>query len=207
VAAHKKHDKEKKPESNVAEAKKETVSGIATETKAADPLNDFKKRMDKEEQNSPSAPAKKNYMWPILFIFIIVILLLVGVFLYRNGANINEEVNVVTLSPTPTLVPEPTKTIDLTQYEVEILNGSEISGEASRQQANLEEEGFTVSSIGNADSSDYTDTIIQAKADVDEGFLDKLKEALELSFVVGDQEELSEDVDSDVIVIIGSETN
>lgn len=104
-------------------------------------------------------------------------------------------------------MPEPTKAVDLTKYEIEIQNGSGISGEASRQQENLESEGFTVSSIGNADNSDYTETIIQAKETVEAAFLDKLKSVLEESFVVGETEELPQDADSDVIVILGSETN
>lgn len=175
---------------------------------AVDPLTDFKEKMSEEEESPMSnQPQKKNFMWPILFIFIIALVLLGGIFVYKQGMNKGTDVNVVTLSPTPTTIPTPTITVDLSKYEIQILNGSEVDGEAGRQKANLEAEGFTISSVGNADSSDYTKTIIQAKADVDKGFLDKLKSVLEESFVVGDNEELSEDEDPDVIVIIGSETN
>lgn len=187
----------------------EVIEEVAPEkaTPETDPLTDFKEKMSEEEEASVSnMPPKKNYMWPILFIFIIALALLGGIFVYKNSTK-SEKVNVVTLSPTPTTMPTPTITVDLSKYPIEILNGSGVDGEAGREKANLEQEGFTVASVGNADNSDYTKTIIQAKATVSQAFLDKLKSVLEKSFVVGEGEELSEDEDSDVIVIIGSETN
>ena len=173
-----------------------------------DPLTDFKEKMIEEEKDplSDMGP-KKNYMWPILFIFIIALLLLGGIFVYKQGMNKGTQVNVVTLTPTPTVIPKPTKPIDLTKYEIQILNGSEVDGEAGRQRNKLEGEGFIVSSVGNADKSDYTKTIIQVKENVDKDFLGKLKSVLEESFVVGEIEELPEDSDSDVIVILGSQVN
>ena len=185
------------------------VAGQPVEPAASSgPLTDFKEKMSEEEQSLSNVPPKKNYMWPILFVFIIALALMAGIFIYKQGVNKSEKVNVVSLSTTPTLVPEPTKAkIDLSKYPIKILNGSGISGEASRQKDNLEGEGFTVASIGNADSSDYTDTIIQAKEEVDKDFIAKLKSVLEKSFVVGEIEELPQDADSDVVVILGSETN
>lgn len=175
--------------------------------KTEDPLLDFKEKMIEEEKSSPNASAKKNYMWPILFVFIIAIASLIGMFIYRNVVSKSEKINVVSLSPTPTAIPEPTKTVDLKKYEIKILNGSEVAGEAGRQKDSLQEEGFTVSSVGNADKSDYTKTIIQAKRTVDKDFLDKLKSVLEVSFNMGDNEELPEDSDPDIIVILGSQAN
>lgn len=169
-----------------------------------DPLTDFKERMNQEELGSPFAPEKKNYMWPILLIFIVALVLLVGVFVYRQGIFKREKIDVTPAASSPTVIPEPTKVIDLTQYEIEVQNGSEANGEASKQQTNLEEEGFTVSSIGNADNSDYTDTIIKAKEEVDKDFIAKLESFLNTTFTVGDTEALSEDYDVPVVVIIGT---
>lgn len=227
AVVHKKHEEPKKEE---VKQEPVVVSDVITETTerievieevtpeseekttiepapAANPLTDFKEKMTEEEQISSFSPAKKNYMWPILFVVFLALAFLIGVFLYKQGTNKGTQVNVVTLSPSPTAIPEPTKTVDLSKYEIKILNGSEVEGEAGRQKNNLESEGFTVSSVGNAAKSDYTQTIIQAKKEVELGFLDKLKSALEKSFVVGETEELPEDADSDVIVILGSENN
>lgn len=174
---------------------------------AADPLTEFKQKMIKEEHAGFDVPVKKNYMWPILFVFIIVILLLVGVFLYKNGIiinNGNSKVNVIEVSPSPVIIPEPTKTLDLTKYEIEILNGGGVAGEASKQKASLEGEGFTVSSVGNADNSDYTDTIIRVKTEVDKDFIAKLKSFLSDSFTVSETESLSEESSVPVVVVIGT---
>lgn len=237
MAVHRKHEEAKEPFFAKAPAGKEekqkkevVVSDTVTETTerievieevtpesegkapiesapAANPLTEFKEKMTEEEESPISdMPTKKNFMWPILFIFIIALVLLGGIFVYKKTKS--EKVNVVTLSPTPTVIAKPTNAeIDLSKYPIKILNGSEVDGEAGRQKDNLEGEGFTVSSVGNAAQSDYTKTIIQAKEDVDKDFLDKLKSVLEESFVVGEIEDLPEDADPNVIIIIGSETN
>lgn len=185
------------------------VSDVVTETterieviEEADPLSNFKEKMVEEEFSENNAP-KKNYMWPILLIFIITILLLIGAFLYKSGTNIKDKINIVPLSPTPTIVPEPTKAIDLTKYEIEIQNGSGVSGEASRQEASLEAAGFIVSSVGNADNSDYTDTVIKAKTGVEKAYLDKLKSVLGETFTLEGVETLPDDSLTSVVVILG----
>ncbi|OGH25083.1 MAG: hypothetical protein A3B47_03240 [Candidatus Levybacteria bacterium RIFCSPLOWO2_01_FULL_39_24] len=174
----------------------------ASRASSADALSDFKEKMIKEESLGSGNTPKKNYMWPIFFIFIIAIALFVGIFIYKQGIFKGEKINVATSSPTPTITPEPTKTIDFTKYEIEILNGSGVDGEAGRQKTNLEAEGFTVSSVGNADNSDYTDTIIKAKKAVDKDFLNKLKTVLENSFTVK-EEELPVDALVPVTIILG----
>lgn len=176
---------------------------------SSDPLANFKEKMHEESVSNPP-PAKKNFFLPIIFVVLLAFAMLGGAFLYKQSVDKKtENINVVSLSPTPTGVPTPTvEEVDLTAYEIKILNGSETAGEAGKQQENLESEGFTVSDIGNAEESDYTETIIQAKKEVEKVYLDKLKEVLEKSFKVAkDVEELPEDADSDVIVIIGSLTN
>jgi len=191
----------------IEEVSPQAKLGTSTESpSSADPLTEFKEKMTEEEKSPISdTSSKKNYMWPILLVFIITILLLVGVFLYRNETNTGNKINVVTLSPTPaTAAPEPTRIIDLAKYEIEILNGSGIDGEASRQKASLTAEGFTISSVGNADNSDYIDTIIKAKAEVNKDFIARLKNVLNSSFTVGEAESLSENSSVPVVVIIGT---
>ncbi len=203
MTAHKKHPEEK-PEpvvfSDVITQTSERIEVI----QEADPLIDFKEKMAEEEQPLPDSPQEKSYMWPILFIFIIVLVLLTGIFIYRQGVFKKETVNVVSITPMPTAEPSPTPVIDLAQYEIEILNGGGISGEAGRQKINLEEEGFTVSAIGNADNSDYTETIIKAKKTVVKAFTDRLKDVLGNTFTVGAVEILPEDASTPIVVIIGT---
>ena len=192
------------------EAPVESAKATAQATKAAtssDPLAGFKEKMNEEEHPASDIPQKKNFMWPILFVVFLALALLAGIFIYKQGMSrsSSEKVNVVTLSPTPTLSPEPTKAkIDLSKYEIKILNGSSISGEAGRQKDSLEGLGFTVSGVANADNSDYTDTIIRAKEEVDKDFLDKLKSVLESTFTLGDFENLSDDASTPIVIIIGT---
>ena len=184
------------------EIKKESTES----TFAEDPLTDFKEKMIKEEYEMPNTSSKKNYMWPILLIFIIAIISMAGIFAYKQGIFKGIRVSLPSSTPTPapTIIPEPTKTLDLTQYEVEILNGGGVSGEASRQKAELEAAGFTISSVGNADNSDFTDTIIQAKAEVNTEFIAKLKATLNNSFTVGQTETLVETSSVPVVVTLGT---
>ena len=225
AVVHKKHEEHKVAE-ETSDKEEEVqpepvvVSDVVTETterievieettpdpskSSSDPLTDFKEKMTEEEENPISdMKPKKNFMWPILFVFIIALLMLGGIFIYKNNIK-SEKVNVVTLSPTPTIMPEPTKAIDFTKYEIKILNGSGVDGEASRQKENFEKEGFTISSVGNADSSEHTDTIIKAKEEIDKDFLDKLRSVLGSIFTLGETEILSEDATTPIVVILGT---
>lgn len=184
----------------------EVSSVVDVAQNAAGPLDDFKKKME-TELKMPDKP-QKNYMWPILFIFIFAITLFAGVFAYRQGVFKGLfEKKEVAVTPTPippTATPEPTLSeADLSEYEVQVLNGSEVSGEASRQKDSLEAEGFTIASIGNADESNYTDTIIQAKKNVNKAYVAKLKSVLEETFDTVKTKTLDEDSSVPVVVILG----
>lgn len=182
----------------------EEVPAAAAAAAPSDPLTKFKEKMQEEEKPQANAVPQKNFMWPIIFIFIIALLLLGGIFIYKRGVPSKEKLNAATLSPTPTVIPTPTITVNLTKYAIKILNGSGVGGEAGRQKGNLEKEGFIVSTIGNADNSDHTDTVIQAKKEVDKDFLDKLKSVLGTSFTIGGNETLADDALTPVVVILGT---
>lgn len=177
------------------------------EAPSNDPLSDFKEKLNREEFSmSGESTPKKSYMWPILFIFIIAVVLLGGIFAYKQGVFKAIKINVPVATPTPTATPtpEPTATPDLTKFEIEILNGSGVTGEASAQKLNLTAAGFTISSVGNADNSDYTDTIIKAKTEVDKSFVAKLKSTLESSFTSVIGQTLDDTSSVPVIVILGT---
>ena len=104
--------------------------------------------------------------------------------------------------PTPTPSPEQTKP---SSYSIKVLNGSGISGEAAKVKALLEKESYTVSSVGNADSSTVSETIIQAKNSISKNWLDAIKKVLSQTYTVSsDVQALSEDETVDVIITAGS---
>lgn len=152
----------------------------------------------------------------ILAVVLVVLALGVGAFFLRDKimavlpigsqkeAKVTPTSSPALATPTPTQVP---KQVDKSKYEIKILNGSGIKGEAGKVQEILEAEDFTVSKTGNAPDFDYEETVIQAKSDVEKEFIDEIKKALEDAYKLGDVEILDEDSDDDVVVIVGSGKN
>lgn len=141
---------------------------------------------------------------------LIVTAFVIGLFIFRKSAikSNGEKLHDSALSPTPAeespISPAPTQEeVDISAYTIVILNGSGIAGEAARVKAALEQEGFTVVSIGNADQSDYENTMIQIKKDTPQAFMGMLKSVLEKTYVFGETEALSKQEESDVRIIIG----
>ena len=148
----------------------------------------------------------KKVFFTILIVVPIGLLMFGGFLFFTNSFNtdfLNKEpektINLPETTPTPTEAE-----VNKDAYEIEVQNGSGIAGEAASVQELLEEEGFTVSGIGNADSADYTDSQILAGESVDEGFVEELKEALETRGPVK-VVDAPQDQTEEVIVIVGSE--
>ncbi len=145
-----------------------------------------------EQSNSPvGSPAQgniyqesqdKNAKWLWLLIVLIIIGALVFAFFIgigpfaqlRGGA---EEV----ASPTPESVSSPVSSpsaspeeeVDKSEPAIRVLNGTGVAGLAASVKDFLEGLGWKVATIGNADSSDFTNTVIKFK----EGF-EKFESAL-----------------------------
>lgn len=95
-------------------------------------------------------------------------------------------------------------TDDLALYDIKVLNGSGKGGEAGRTEKLLKAKGYSVLEIGNADKSDYTKTIIQAKKKVPQAFLDNLKKVLAEQFEIDEAQTLEDKEETEIIVIVGS---
>lgn len=114
-----------------------------------------------------------------------------------------------TPTPEPTETPTPTeKPVDLKAYNIQVLNGSGVTGEAAKVKASLEAAGFKVSETGNADKDDYENTQIAAKGTVNKQYMKKLEETLEKSYKVDSSSPTSADASSaaDVVITIGINT-
>ncbi len=110
-----------------------------------------------------------------------------------------------TPSPSIALVTEiPKVAVNLSEYEIRILNGSGIAGEAGKVRALLEKEGFIVSDTANAEKYDYEETVIEAREGVKKAFIDKLASVLGQSYVVASDTASLVGENVDVIVIVGS---
>lgn len=110
---------------------------------------------------------------------------------------------VVEETPTPTEVEE----VNLSDYSIEILNGSGVAGIAGTEQEALETDGFSVENTGNAETQDFTETQIAVKSDVSKEFIEKLRDSLSERYVVASgTEDLDDDSTYDVVVTVGSES-
>lgn len=137
----------------------------------------------------------------------------ISMFLGKTGFKLPFISTKITISPSPiptAIIPSPTKAkeINLAEYKIEILNGSGVSGAASKLNKSLTAEGFSVSSIGNADKSNYTKTTIQAKKEVSSEYLTKLKESLKNTYSLSQDStnQLPAGNTTDIIITIGSES-
>ena len=204
------------PEAKVTIEVEENEDSAKDEEKSQDlpeagKLQEEQENSGENEKTENDSSSSNTLSWKkVIFIIVFVVpvgLLMFGGFLFFSkdfnsdflGRKAPEKsIKLPEKSPTPKEVQ-----INKQAHEILVLNGSGIAGEAASVQELLEGEGFSVSSIGNADSSDYTTTEISATDDIDKEFLDELKEALETrgpAKVV----EAPEDQTDDIIVIVGN---
>ncbi|HVZ58345.1 MAG TPA: LytR C-terminal domain-containing protein [Patescibacteria group bacterium] len=114
--------------------------------------------------------------------------------------------HVTKTSPTPTpkvtVSPTPASSKNL---EIEVLNGSGIKGEAGKVASLLKNDGYSISSTGNADSFAYQKTVIQIKKSK-QSFATQLEKDLASAYTVDSSiKTLAESSAVDAIVIVGSQ--
>lgn len=147
---------------------------------------------------------KRSFMWWGIFMAAALFGFGASLFFYYKMFQKNpKETDTVNQVLIPTQV-IPTQ-VDLSSFSIQILNGSGIKGEAAKVKSLLEESGFKVSEVGNAETSEYKETIIQKKDNVNDVFLDELTGELGKNYVVQVSSKSAEKEDSDVVVIVGSE--
>ena len=149
---------------------------------------------------------------PVLWILIpgIFILggILGGVVFYQKGVGSLDVVESPTpiASTAPVILPtaSPSANIDISKFDLAVLNGSGIAGEAGKVKDLLTKAGFNVTSTANAATYDYTETIIKAKSTVGASVIQKIKDALKKNYLIGDEQTLSSSATTDIQIIVGS---
>lgn len=107
-----------------------------------------------------------------------------------------------TPTPEPTSTPTPTPEINLSDYSVQVLNGSGVSGAAAAVASLLEEEGFEGVEVGNAADEDYEETEVQLAEGVPSEVYSIISSALS-EYTVVEGAELDEDAEFDIIIVVG----
>lgn len=144
-------------------------------------------------------------------IAIIVIVAAVGIgyfFMTRNKAPSDKAKNqeVFPTSTFEELSPTVEQTLNKEDIKVKVLNGSGVVGEANRVKLILEDNEFTVSETGNADSYEADETTIAAKAGVSGSALSELKKILEKDYTVT-ASSLDAGESVDVVITVGDRIN
>ncbi|MBI2594142.1 LytR C-terminal domain-containing protein [Candidatus Curtissbacteria bacterium] len=164
------------------------------------------------EEKLDDSDSSGGISWKRIFLIVLIVVpigfLMFGGFLFFSK-NFNTDflkkepektIKLPETSPTPTI-----EEVNKEAYEIEVQNGSGIAGEGARVKELLEKAGFSVSTVGNAQNSNYTETIITVSEEVEEGFIDELTETLEGRGAVGKIEKFAEGEDGEVLVIVGSD--
>lgn len=218
----------------LSKKEKEEKKNVAEEAKTAETLehvesvktDDIAVEVGKVEENTSSlveshqistlpitpgediSPKRNKAVFIAIFFAIVLIAGIVFILLQKvatekkTDSMSSLEKAVVTLEPLPTNTPTP---VDVSKLTIKVLNGSGIPGEASRLKGILTAAGFTVSSVGNAETSDYDKTVVQLKPGVDEAVVRVLKAELAKTYSLGGDGILSKNDIYDAVVIIGQE--
>lgn len=189
--------------------------------KSVEVQDEIVKAAEKVEPQAPPtetryvAPPSYSYgnskgpgVWIILVPGVLLLgALLGGIVFYQNSTKSQAEETPIPIATTEASVSpsaSPSAKLDLTKYPINVQNGSGIPGTASSAKDLLTKAGFKVGTTGNADTYDYTDTIIQVKSDVPAEFVSKLKTSLSGIYSVGTNKTLPDTSKDAVVVIIGS---
>lgn len=168
----------------------------------------------KEEVNAfkSSAQPTANYNVRKIIVLTGILILALGVVLFRHNLRKVRNIDVVSLPTTvPTLVPSavthqtenPENLGNVSEYSIQVLNGSGVAGEATRVVDILKAEGFTTLEIDNADSYIYTNTQVQMKKSVPKGIFTIVERALNSEYSVEKTEALTTDAKYDLIIVVG----
>jgi hypothetical protein len=201
------------PEASVTIEVEEKEEDLKEEEKTEIAEEPVKEETETEvESDTTEDESLSSFSWKKVFLYTIIaaglgFLILGGVFFLYKNANLNflnqaekKEIVLPSITPKPTAVK-----VDKEAYEIQVLNGSGIEGEAASVQELLEDEGFKVGAIGNADNSDYTKTQILATEDVENEYTDELQKALEKRGPVEVEKAPSTQTEK-VVVIVGNLT-
>lgn len=156
------------------------------------------------EEDDVKKPASK--LW--IYLVILLIVLVVGiVVMYKAGFYKSifpgtGKIETVTPTPMPTVevTPEPTK-VDLSIYQVQVLNGSGVTGEAANIKTSLLGNGFVNIDTGNATAT--TEGVIRIKSGVPDGAVKFAVDVTE-DYKMGELGTLTADDKYDLIIVIGS---
>ncbi len=149
---------------------------------------------------------KSLFLWA--FVLILIVGLIGGGLMVAKNKSFSLSKLTIVPSPSPTPTPTPTPTPmppnrgDMT---IQILNGGGVSGAASKMKKLLEDKGYKVGDVSNADAYTYTKTEVHVKSVksvYQKLLIDDLKDTYS---VATDTSALTDSVSYDARVIVGTQ--
>jgi len=165
------------------------------------------------EGNLPVVSGKKGIVVKIILALLIINLLIgilwvIKTFLWGKNFQTKPSVEVPTTVPTATEIPKveitPEVTLDLSNYSLQVQNGSGTAGVADVVAQTLTSEGFKNIETSNADSYTYQKTEVGLKKSTPLKAFEIIERALNSDYeVVQSEENLAEDSTFDAVIIVG----
>ncbi len=149
------------------------------------------------------SPMKSFALWAIVVLVIAAATGGLLIFAVKGGSQLP-----VFAQPTPTPTPAPTPTptvaaVNRSDITAQVLNGGGVAGSGAKMKAFLEEKGYTVSDVRNADEFTHEETVVKVKP-AKEAYLSILAKDVEENYTVGSASaDLTEDSSFDAQVIVG----
>lgn len=144
---------------------------------------------DTQETNQ-DYPVKKSHKKLLIWAGVvlgIIMLMVFGMRLFSAKEVDQKPKPTPTHFQTPTPTPQPQR-IDRSQWTLEVLNGSGVTGAAKKVADKLKDLGYQVIKIGNADKDDYTKTQIYVKKELEDKInlvVADLKDAVKIASMAG----------------------
>lgn len=159
-----------------------------------------------QANKTTTIPPQPRFSKGLIITFIAVIILvavIIGGILYSRSVSTKQIEIEPTSTPAPTATSTPTpEEVNLSDYSLQIQNGSGTPGEAGKVQKILETEGFEDIEATNADSYDYKNTQVLVKEDVPNQVYQAIDQALNDQYTP-EKLPLKASSDYDVVVIVG----
>jgi len=145
-----------------------------------------------------------NPLWIGVYVVLIWIAIVSGVYLFRAGSCTEKDTQAVPALlnqgdlPTPT---PPAMPVDISPFSITVLNGTDVADKAEQMKSILEEGGFMIAKTGGAERHDYEETVVYVKKNVPEQVIEELHRFIGAFLVVIDETYPNED--ADIVVIVG----
>lgn len=181
----------------VAEAEAETEAV----TPVSDPVPDSSQIFGPTAAEPPQT--NKGLFWILIIVFTVLGAVAGGAGIYLQTRSSSSAHPAP--SPETTATPTPTPQLNRKDLQIQVLNGSGVTGQAKIAQDYLTGLGYTVVAIGNADTSDFPTTVVAIK-DAKKGYFSQLKQDLASKYAVADNpDSLAADSKYDAVITLGKE--